>query len=105
MLCLVSPESRVPRDHPLRAIRRLADEALDALLAKVRSELPEACDKEDADTLVRILCTGTMRVGVRWNYPMFSTLVGDTDERIGYDTAVARYLDCGLFESGYAVTD
>jgi hypothetical protein len=22
-----------------------------------------------------------------------------------YDTAVARYLDCGLFESGYAVTD
>ncbi|MBW8639700.1 transporter substrate-binding domain-containing protein [Hoeflea sp. WL0058] len=65
------------------------DEALDALLAKVRSEMPEACDKEDADTLVRILCTGTMRVGVRWNYPMFSTLVGDTDERIGYDTAVA----------------
>ncbi len=65
------------------------DEALDALLAKVRSEMPEACDKEDADTLVRILCTGTMRVGVRWNYPMFSTLVGDTNERIGYDTAVA----------------
>jgi len=22
-----------------------------------------------------------------------------------YDTAVMRYLDCGLFESGYAVTD
>ena len=31
MLCLVSPESRVPADHPLRAIRRLADEALAAL--------------------------------------------------------------------------
>lgn len=31
MLCLVSPESRVPTDHPLRAIRRLADEALRAL--------------------------------------------------------------------------
>ena len=31
MLCLVSPESRVPRDHPLRAIRCLADEALGAL--------------------------------------------------------------------------
>lgn len=31
MLCLVSPDSRVPTDHPLRAIRRLADEALRAL--------------------------------------------------------------------------
>lgn len=28
MVCLVSPESRVPRDHPLRDIRRLADDAL-----------------------------------------------------------------------------
>ena len=28
MLCLVSPEERVPKDHPLREIRRLADVAL-----------------------------------------------------------------------------
>ena len=28
MLCLVSPESRVPRDHPLRGIKKLADSAL-----------------------------------------------------------------------------
>lgn len=31
MLCLMSPEQRVPRDHPLRPIKRLADEVLDAL--------------------------------------------------------------------------
>ena len=31
MLCLVSPESRIARDHPLRDIKRLADQALDAL--------------------------------------------------------------------------
>ena len=31
MLCLVSPASRVPSDHPLRQIRRLADEALRVL--------------------------------------------------------------------------
>lgn len=31
MLCLMSPESRVPQNHPLRAIKRLADEALDQL--------------------------------------------------------------------------
>jgi transposase len=28
MLCLISPESRVPREHPLRDIKRLADAAL-----------------------------------------------------------------------------
>ena len=28
MLCLLSPEERVPKDHPLRDIRRFADQAL-----------------------------------------------------------------------------
>jgi transposase len=28
MLVLMSPETRVPQDHPLRAIKKLADEAL-----------------------------------------------------------------------------
>lgn len=28
MLCLISPEDRVPREHPLRAIKKLADQAL-----------------------------------------------------------------------------
>lgn len=31
MLCLVSPEDRVPKDHPLRAIKRFSDEALKRL--------------------------------------------------------------------------
>ena len=31
MLCLVSPESRVPNDHPLRGIKKLADAALKRL--------------------------------------------------------------------------
>lgn len=31
MLCLVSPESKVPHDHPLRGIKKLADEALKQL--------------------------------------------------------------------------
>lgn len=31
MLCLVSPESRVPKDHPLRILKKLADEALRGL--------------------------------------------------------------------------
>jgi len=31
MLCLISPESRVPSEYPLRAIKKLADEALKTL--------------------------------------------------------------------------
>src|ERR1043165_5600874 len=31
MLCLISPEARVPSEHPLRAIKKLTDEALSAL--------------------------------------------------------------------------
>src|SRR4029079_17018545 len=31
MLCLVSVEDRIPQDHPLRPIKRMADEALRAL--------------------------------------------------------------------------
>lgn len=31
MLCLISPESRVPKDHPLRRIKALVDEALRGL--------------------------------------------------------------------------
>lgn len=48
MLCLVSPESRVPSDHPLRDIKMLADAALkklspvfDAMYAETgRSSVP-----------------------------------------------------------------
>jgi hypothetical protein len=29
MLCLMSPEARVPTTHPLRAIKKLADKALE----------------------------------------------------------------------------
>jgi transposase len=31
MLCLMSPESRVPENHPLRGIKRIADEVLDEM--------------------------------------------------------------------------
>ncbi len=31
MLCLISPEARVPADHPLRGIKKLADQALASL--------------------------------------------------------------------------
>ena len=40
MLCLISPDMRVPKNHPLRSIRRVADEAfreMDEVLAGMYS--------------------------------------------------------------------
>jgi ABC-type amino acid transport substrate-binding protein/ABC-type amino acid transport system permease subunit len=68
------------------------DAALDAVVTQARTQLPEACDAEDADTLTRVLCTGKMRVGVRGIYPLFSTRIADTEDRAGYDIDVAKAL-------------
>ncbi len=66
------------------------DEALDELLSAARAQLPAACDNPEADRLIRILCSGRIRVGVRGHYPFFSTRNADQTDRIGYDTDVAR---------------
>src|SRR5207244_9572186 len=39
MLAFIDMETRVPLDHPLRTIRRLADEALAALSPNVRGDV------------------------------------------------------------------
>jgi hypothetical protein len=36
MLCLMSPEERVPADHPLRRIKKTTDEVLKAIVAAFR---------------------------------------------------------------------
>jgi polar amino acid transport system substrate-binding protein len=64
------------------------DEALQRLLDEARAALPEACGDPSADVLIRVLCAGEIRVGVRGNYPLFSTREGD--QRVGYDVDVAR---------------
>ena len=64
------------------------DEALARLLREARASLPEACADPAADGLIRILCAGEIRVGVRANYPLFATSEGA--ERSGYDIDVAR---------------
>ena len=59
MLCLVSPESRVPHDHPLRGIKKLADAALrklspvfDIALHSIRSER-QFCEQLEYNLLFR----------------------------------------------------
>jgi polar amino acid transport system substrate-binding protein len=64
------------------------DEELQRLLRSARATLPDACGDPSADALVRVLCAGEIRVGVRGDYPLFSTHEGD--ERAGYDVDVAR---------------
>ena len=44
MICLISAESRVPRDHPLRAIKELTDAAR-RILSPVFDEMYAACGR------------------------------------------------------------
>jgi polar amino acid transport system substrate-binding protein len=66
------------------------DAALAQLLAEARAaaDTPGLCGQPDTDRLVRILCTGRIRVGVRGDYPLFSFRTGDV--RQGYEIDVAQ---------------
>lgn len=80
---------------PARA-EETPDAALAALLAAARAEAEQAATRGCAtpDRLIRILCEGRIRIGVREDYPLFGTREGG--ERAGYDIdvgeAVARSL-------------
>jgi ABC-type amino acid transport substrate-binding protein/ABC-type amino acid transport system permease subunit len=64
------------------------DAALARLLKGARGSLPGACSQANADRLIRVLCAGRLRVGIRDYYPLFSTRSGET--RQGYEVDVAR---------------
>ncbi len=64
------------------------------LLRDARAETPEACADPATDRLIRILCAGEIRVGVRANYPLFAT--SENDDRAGYDIDVARAIAARL---------
>jgi len=78
------------------AAAQTPDAALDALLLGARAQMPEACNDTEADRLIRILCSGRMRTGVRGHYPLFATRNADRTDRIGYDTDVARAIAARL---------
>jgi polar amino acid transport system substrate-binding protein len=73
---------------PARA-GNLPDTALTQLLDDARAAaVQNNCAQSGVDRLVRILCTGRIRVGVRDDYPLFATRTGAT--RQGYEIDVAR---------------
>ena len=63
------------------------DAALAKLLQEARATLPGACSQPHADRLIKILCAGRIRIGVRDFYPLFATRTGET--RQGYEVDVA----------------
>jgi ABC-type amino acid transport substrate-binding protein/ABC-type amino acid transport system permease subunit len=64
------------------------DAALARLLAQARDAVPGTCGQPGLDRLVRILCSGSIRVGVRDSYPLFADKEGGT--RQGYEIDIAR---------------
>jgi polar amino acid transport system substrate-binding protein len=69
-------------DSPDAALTRLLDDA------RATAASPGECARPDVDRLVRTLCTGRIRVGVRSEYPLFGTVDGAT--RQGYEIDVAN---------------
>jgi polar amino acid transport system substrate-binding protein len=71
-----------------------ADNSPDAALVRMLDQAraaaadPGTCSQPDTNRLVRIFCTGRIRVGVRDDYPLFSTRNGGM--RQGYEVDVAR---------------
>lgn len=64
------------------------DAAYNRLIQEAKAEAPAACAQAGIDRLVRILCNGRIRIGVREFYPLFATADGTT--RVGYEIDVAQ---------------
>jgi hypothetical protein len=70
------------------------DAAFAAELATARRAAGAGCKEDAVDRLVRILCRGKLRVGVRTNYPLFA---GETAQGLaGYEIDIARAIAAAL---------
>jgi polar amino acid transport system substrate-binding protein len=81
-LCAALPTLAQADSSPDAALARMLDDA------RAATAVPGTCAKLGIDRLVRILCSGRIRIGVRDDYPLFSTRTGET--RQGYEVDVAR---------------
>jgi polar amino acid transport system substrate-binding protein len=74
-------------NEPQAAAASSPDEVLRQLLDEARATLPDACGKPPTDGLIRVLCAGRIRIGIRGDYPLFAQR---KDDWVGYDVDVAR---------------
>ena len=58
------------------------------LEARAAAAVPNACTQPNADRLIRVLCAGRLRVGVRQSYPLFSEV--RDGNRTGYEIEIVR---------------
>src|SRR5438067_3155925 len=58
------------------------DAALQRLLREAQAAVPGECGKPGIDRLVRILCSGRIRIGVRDHYPLFKIGRASCRERV-----------------------
>jgi polar amino acid transport system substrate-binding protein len=65
------------------------DVALSRILATAHAQAATSCARP-VDRLETILCTGTIRVGLRDNYPPFSSLQGNQSR--GFEVAIAQHI-------------
>ncbi len=70
------------------------EERPDAALSRLLEQARTACNQSNADRLVKALCSGTIRIGVREYYPLFATREGD--KRDGYEVDVAEAIAAKL---------
>jgi len=75
---------------PSAASAALPDGALEQLLqsARTAAQGPGACTRPNTDRLIRVICAGSIRVGVRDDYPLFGSMTGDA--RSGYEISVVN---------------
>lgn len=82
LLAVLPTPARAGNNSPDAALVRVLDDARAAAAA------PGGCSAANADRLVRILCSGTIDIGVREEYPLFGIRHGTVRE--GYEIDVAR---------------
>src|SRR4051812_39366427 len=68
----------------------------DAELARALDEARASCSKPSSDRLVRILCGGHIRIGVRDYYPLFATHENNTRQGFEIDVAEAIAAKLGV---------
>ncbi len=82
LLCATCPPPAQAADAPDPVLAHLLTEA------RTAAAIPGSCIQPNTERLVRVLCAGSLRVGVRQSYPLFSETHDGT--RTGYEIAIAR---------------
>src|ERR1700733_7747007 len=94
LICLVPVLAAIGASPARTEEPESPDRELTRLLLSVHAEMPARCSESGVDRLLRVLCAGRIRIGVRSDYPQFAERDG-TNWR-GYEIDLARAIARGL---------